>query len=346
MTSNRSNQAPSIFAKEIQGFTEAYRLSRRETDIILALVRNITNSEEVAKYLGISTHTVNNHLKSIFEKTKTKSKTEILASFLRFAADLMHDRRFFIRRPRVLVIDREKLALDALVAKLADRGMRAYGVEDAGEVLNAISALNIDVLVYNIDSFDDDGMEQLRSIRQTHQVWPQIILMTEKSTHRLDEFMHYGASGFVSKPVAIEQLFRMVMDPLLENGQQADRLHQVEDRQVITYKETNLIDREDLGWGGVFLAWDAANQQRRKAKLGSIVDLKIAITGTGKTFKVRGEVVWQRDTTIQNKPAGIGVKFLSMDEEDQKYIDDVVRRHNIQSFIPSIFSSDETSITA
>ena len=76
----------SVFAGEIDGFAFANKLSPRETDIIISLIRSITNSEDIAKTLSISTHTVNNHLKNIFEKTKTNSKTEILASFLRYTA--------------------------------------------------------------------------------------------------------------------------------------------------------------------------------------------------------------------------------------------------------------------
>jgi len=43
--------APSVFSGEIEGFTAKSKLSRRETDIVHALVKNITNSEEIAKAL-------------------------------------------------------------------------------------------------------------------------------------------------------------------------------------------------------------------------------------------------------------------------------------------------------
>src|SRR5688500_10814460 len=119
----KESQAPLFFASEIEGFTTTFRLSRRECDIVVSLVRHITNSEEIAKSLGISTHTVNNHLKSIFEKTGTKSKTEILSSFLRFAADRLQSRSLFVRRPRILVIDDEPMVCDIVATGLADRGI-------------------------------------------------------------------------------------------------------------------------------------------------------------------------------------------------------------------------------
>ena len=99
---SKDSHAPSVFASEIEGFTSKSKLSRRESDIVVSLIRSITNSEEIAKSLGISTHTVNNHLKSIFEKTSTKSKTEILSTFLRYAADRLQSRSLYFQVSRLV----------------------------------------------------------------------------------------------------------------------------------------------------------------------------------------------------------------------------------------------------
>lgn len=80
------SQAAAVFARELSAFAVEARLSRREGDIINALVQGVTRSEEIAQALGISTHTVNNHLKSIFDKTRTGSKTDVLAAFLQRVA--------------------------------------------------------------------------------------------------------------------------------------------------------------------------------------------------------------------------------------------------------------------
>lgn len=56
----------------------AYGLSQREQDLVLALARG-EGTEAMAEALCISTHTVRDHLKSIFDKTGVSSRNELLA---------------------------------------------------------------------------------------------------------------------------------------------------------------------------------------------------------------------------------------------------------------------------
>jgi DNA-binding CsgD family transcriptional regulator len=56
----------------------AYGLSGREQQLVLALARG-DGTEAMAEQLGISLHTVRDHLKSIFEKTAVRSRSELVA---------------------------------------------------------------------------------------------------------------------------------------------------------------------------------------------------------------------------------------------------------------------------
>ena len=56
----------------------AYGLSPREQQLVLALARG-EGTEAMAGQLGISLHTVRDHLKSIFEKTAVTSRSELVA---------------------------------------------------------------------------------------------------------------------------------------------------------------------------------------------------------------------------------------------------------------------------
>jgi DNA-binding CsgD family transcriptional regulator len=60
------------------------KLSPRETQLLKVLVIKADRTDAIAKHLGLSEHTVNNHLKSIFERTGTHSKAEILRRFISF----------------------------------------------------------------------------------------------------------------------------------------------------------------------------------------------------------------------------------------------------------------------
>jgi DNA-binding CsgD family transcriptional regulator len=54
----------------------AHQLSQRETDIALIVLRGLSTSE-IAAYLFISACTVQDHLKSIFEKVGVRSRREL-----------------------------------------------------------------------------------------------------------------------------------------------------------------------------------------------------------------------------------------------------------------------------
>lgn len=58
--------------------TRAHGLSPRERDVALGLTRGET-TDALASRLGVSSHTVRDHLKAAFRKTGTTSRTELVA---------------------------------------------------------------------------------------------------------------------------------------------------------------------------------------------------------------------------------------------------------------------------
>jgi DNA-binding NarL/FixJ family response regulator len=58
----------------------AYALTRRERDVVVALVDGL-DTRAVSERLFISQHTVQDHLKSVFEKSGIHSRRELLTTF-------------------------------------------------------------------------------------------------------------------------------------------------------------------------------------------------------------------------------------------------------------------------
>jgi DNA-binding CsgD family transcriptional regulator len=56
--------------------TDAYRLTEREAEVVGLVVRGHSNAE-IARALWLSTYTVADHLKNVFEKTGVRSRGEL-----------------------------------------------------------------------------------------------------------------------------------------------------------------------------------------------------------------------------------------------------------------------------
>lgn len=332
--SKPNSQAPSVFASEIEGFTSASRLSRRESDIVMALIRNVTNSEEIANALGISTHTVNNHLKSIFEKTSTKSKTEILSSFLRFAADRLQNRSMFVRKPRVLVIDDEAMITEFIAGGLGERGIKAYTLTDPTQALEQIAKYNIDFVVCDVRMPAMNGLDVLKTVRQQYPVWPYFVFVTGYPDYSMEEVMHYGAAGFIEKPLDLDKLFRHIMGHLVESTEEREDLLQVRAAGAVQLDEVFELQEGELGFGGAFIPMEPNTQKRTRLNVGSVVELNLAPTKWSHTLKVKGQVVWRRNVKNGNLRPGLGIRFINMSDKDQDLFADYIRSREIKSFIP------------
>ena len=67
-----------------------------------------------------------------------------------------------------------------------------------------------------------------------------------------------------------------------------------------------------LSMGGLYV------KTSRPLKTGSIFLLDFRLPGFDHSFKIRGKVIWKKFIEDQHGPAGMGVKFMDSQEEDQK----------------------------
>jgi DNA-binding CsgD family transcriptional regulator len=67
-------------AQTFELLCRAYALTRRERDVVAALVAGL-DTRAVTERLVISRHTVQDHLKSVFQKVRVRSRRELLATF-------------------------------------------------------------------------------------------------------------------------------------------------------------------------------------------------------------------------------------------------------------------------
>jgi DNA-binding NarL/FixJ family response regulator len=331
-------QVESVFEQEIVGFTAQCRLSKREADIVLSLIRNVTNSEDIARILGISTHTVNNHLKSIFEKTGTKSKTEILSSFLTYTAEFFESKQLLVRKPCVLVLDSDLASCERIAQGLAERGFKTYSLLDAHRLPEYLGKYPIDCVVCSLELKDSTGLNVLKNLRRHHTNWPHFILAApSKQTSEpwsLEEALHAGASSVLLQPLELDLLIKTILTQLADVSDR-ERFLPESSTAPIVIDETNSGEETQIGFGGAFVPMENKAETLAQLGIGSIVDLTVVpATGRRETLRVKGQVVWKRSTESRGLRSGVGIRFMTMSEKDQLVFERYLKENDVTSYIP------------
>lgn len=79
---------------------------------------------------------------------------------------------------------------------------------------------------------------------------------------------------------------------------------------------------KNLGRGGIFIATP------RPLVVGKLVHVELSVPGDADTLSATGRVVWIRGITVNDdRPAGMGVKFIDVDEGALEVISRMVREH-------------------
>jgi two-component system nitrogen regulation response regulator NtrX len=115
---------------------------------------------------------------------------------------------------RVLVVDDDPCIRDYLEALGAHRGWRIFVAPGGEEALRSFDAVRPDVVTLDVTLPGMDGLETLRRLKES---WPQVpVIMVSGHERRstVAAALELGASDFLHKPFAVEDLeaaFRSVL---------------------------------------------------------------------------------------------------------------------------------------
>jgi len=321
---------------EVLEFIQSFGISAREADVLRLLLSGVTAAAPMAKILKISPHTVNNHLRRIYERTGTSNKTEIVAAFVRFVLSKLNHCKLFTKQPKVLVLDDEpeigKLVAEFLVAK----GVKVHIETDPVLALAKVRELELDFVVSDIDMPALNGLNLLREIRAIHRRLPAVILITGKTMdYSVEQSMDLGAVNFIAKPLNLNQLFFTIMERFIEGPHERSRLLRVDTRISATIEGVFPLTITNLGFGGAFLPFERGLLgAERRFKVGDQVAFDFSLGEGAPAIHAEGEVVWRRDAAALDVAPGVGVKFTKLDDADRAAVEEFVRVNKIASFIP------------
>lgn len=318
----------SPLAGEVARFCTQNGFSRRETDVFGQLLDRVTTSEAIGRALGVSPNTVSNHFKSILQKTECSTKVDLLATFARGVLAQQKRLEPFVCRPRVMLVDDEPEICDILGSGLEELGISVFSETDSSAAVEPIIDQGIDVVVSDLRMPGLDGLELMQEVRKRLPYVPAFVFMTGYRTYSQIDCYDRGAVAFLQKPVDNDQVFELIRTfhfarsivPILASAAAAPP------------SVTLPVKVDGLGFGGVFVRGE---QVPEGVAIGCRVGLELELDGR-RYRGVEGEVIWERSAAASQSgaPPGIGVRFLSMPQEELALYEDFVRRNQIMAFIP------------
>ncbi|MFN3531207.1 MAG: sigma-54-dependent transcriptional regulator [Candidatus Brocadia sp.] len=121
-------------------------------------------------------------------------------------------------KPRLLLIDDDKNALDGLVKILAHDGYSVSGVLSGYEALNLLSRKNFDIIITDMKLPGMGGLSLIHEIRKKTESVSIVVITAYSSVKTAVEAIKCGADDYLTKPINVEEL-NVVLEKLWERQQ-------------------------------------------------------------------------------------------------------------------------------
>jgi len=114
-----------------------------------------------------------------------------------------------MRRPRILIVDDDLVAIKFLRSNLEARGCQTFAAMDGTEALNIVERELPDLVILDIMLPRMDGIEVCRRLREWSQI-PIIILSARSDVSTKVQCLDLGADDYITKPFGINELIARI----------------------------------------------------------------------------------------------------------------------------------------
>ena len=112
---------------------------------------------------------------------------------------------------RVLLVDDEEELVTALVERLTLRGFDARGVTSGTQALEDLADHPCDVVLLDVKMPELGGMELIERVKEQRPDLQVVLLTARGSAQDAEEGMKLGAFDYLTKPVKIDDLVRVLL---------------------------------------------------------------------------------------------------------------------------------------
>jgi EAL domain-containing protein (putative c-di-GMP-specific phosphodiesterase class I) len=112
---------------------------------------------------------------------------------------------------KVLVVDDELVIVRVLTEWLSDDGLVSAGCHSGAEAVKALTEGEFDVVVADVHMPEMDGVQMLRTIRETGLDLPVILMTGAPDLNSATKAVEYGALKYLMKPIDLAELRQAVL---------------------------------------------------------------------------------------------------------------------------------------
>jgi DNA-binding response OmpR family regulator len=111
---------------------------------------------------------------------------------------------------RVLLVEDDPLIGDALQRGLRQEGLTADWVQNATHANASMNLVNYDLMLLDLGLPDQDGLDLLKTLRQSGTSVPVIIISARDKLQSRVDGLNLGADDYLVKPFALEELMARI----------------------------------------------------------------------------------------------------------------------------------------
>ena len=143
-------------------------------------------------------------------------------------------------KPKLLLVDDDKNALDGLVKILTHDGYPVSGVLSGYEALSLLSKKNFDIIVTDMKLPGMGGLSLVHEIRKKEESVSIVVVTAYSSVKTAVEAIKCGADDYLTKPINIEEL-KLVLEKIWERQQLIAQNRMLKEKLKDKYKSSGLV---------------------------------------------------------------------------------------------------------
>jgi len=143
-------------------------------------------------------------------------------------------------KPKLLLVDDDKNALDGLVKILTHDGYPVSGVLSGYEALSLLSKKNFDIIVTDMKLPGMGGLSLIHEIRKKEESVSIVVVTAYSSVKTAVEAIKCGADDYLTKPINIEEL-KLVLEKIWERQQLIAQNRMLKEKLKDKYKSSGLV---------------------------------------------------------------------------------------------------------